>query len=132
MAPPKNLNQRIVIRLRPDQLDESRVLKDYEARSDLLGRGDHDYIRRLILIGHLFVSRMHPDISGNASGTIALSTNESNNTVKEQMVTSSNNESHVVSAVPAQNEEAKPEEVVGLAVRHMAGILGNVKGQPER
>lgn len=118
--------RKITFRLRPEQMDEANVLQDYDARSKLLGRADHDYIRRLLLVGHLFVSKL--EVSELQS--LALSTNESNNTEKEHL-TASNNESQQqegkgpVTAVAFG--EAEPGEVVGSAIRGMAGIFGPAK-----
>lgn len=119
-----NVNQRIVVRLRRDQLDESRVLADYDARSNLLGRADHDYIRHLILVGHLFVSTMGSVVPGGLGEHVALSTNESDNTGKERSSSSPSNESNDGSRAPDGAGESKPGEVVGSAIRHMAGIFG--------
>lgn len=122
----KQVNQRIVIRLRRNQLDESRVLDDYDERSKILGRADHDYIRQLILIGHLFVSKIGTDISGKTFEAVALSSNDSDNTGKERLPSSSPNESSAGTRAPEGAGAAKPEveEVVGSAIRNMAGIFG--------
>lgn len=114
--------QRVQIRLRRDQLDEARVLDDYDERSKMLGRPDHDYLRHLLLIGHLFVSKFSGDSIGKDVEAIALSTNESNNTGKELVKTSPSNESKTSSDV--QSQEAAPEIVVGSAIRQLAGIFG--------
>lgn len=117
--------QRIQIRLRRDQLDESRVLSDYEARSEILGKPDHDYLRHLILIGHLFVTQISSSNIGKACEGIALSTNESNNTGKELANDSNGNGSNASSEFPT--EVGSPEVVVGTAIRAMAGIFGGTK-----
>lgn len=124
MADGSYVNQRIVVRLRRDQLDESRVLADYEARSELLGRADHDYIRHLILIGHLFVSKIGSAVPGNSGEHVALSTNESDNTGKERAPSIPSNESKADSKAPETAGDPQPEEVVGSAIRQMAGIFG--------
>lgn len=109
---PKQIWRKIQFRLRPNQLDEANMLKDYDARSQLLGRPDHDYIRRLLLIGHLFVSKLEE--SGATS--LALSSNDVSRPA----------------AVPRQIEaeavlESSSSEVVGSAIRSMAGIFGDKK-----
>lgn len=123
------VNQRIVVRLRRNQLDESRVLADYDERSKILGRADHDYIRQLILVGHLFVSKFGADFSGVAAQTVALSTNESNNTGKELNPSSSHNESDTQTRAPEGAGSANQEVVVGTAIKRMAGIFGSGSGK---
>lgn len=118
------VNQRIVIRLRRNQLDESRVLADYDERSKILGRADHDYIRQLILIGHLFVSTIGTEISGKSVEAVALSSNDSDNTGKERAPSSSPNESSATTRAPEGAGSMNPEVAVGSAIRHMAGIFG--------
>ncbi len=118
---PKQNWRKIQFRLRPDQFDEANVLKDYDARSQLLGRADHDYIRRLLLIGHLFISKL----DGTNTINLVLSSNESNNTEKELLASSDN-----VSNVKIQTQEpnlSEPKKSVGLAIRGMAGIFSGGK-----
>lgn len=122
------VNQRIVIRLRRNQLDESRVLADYDERSKILGRADHDYLRQLILIGHLFVSTMGTEFSGKSVEAVALSSNDSDNTGKERASFSSANESRADTRAAEAAGSVKSEEVVGSAIRRMAGIFGGIGG----
>lgn len=126
---PKQGWRKIIFRFRPEQMDEANLLKDYDARSQLLGRPDHDYLRRLALIGHMFTTRLE----ASALSGLALSTNESNNTEK-QLVVASNNESQQAKAgedgeikVPVAPAQVEPEPgvVVGLAIRQMAGVFGS-------
>lgn len=119
--------QRVQIRLRRDQLDESRVLSDYNERSKLLGRADHDYLRYLLLVGHLFVSRISTDNIREGVEGVALSTNESNNTEKERVKPSLTNESKTGSEIPTQDARPKADEVVGSAIRQLAGVFGGNK-----
>lgn len=126
MAPKNRLTpdrQKLVLRLSASQPDEARLLADYEKRSDRLGRPDSEYLRRLALVGHALLSRIHPDLSGTAAEAVALSTNESNNTGKEPLEPSSPNESKADLVALGQVGEPKPEEVVGLAIRQLAGVL---------
>lgn len=113
--------RKITFRLRPEQMDEANVLQDYDARSKLLGRADHDYIRRLLLVGHLFVSKL--EVSELQS--LALSTNESNNTEKE-LLNSSDNISNTQVKCKDPNL-SDPVVVVGAGIRGMAGIFSGAK-----
>ena len=118
-----NPNQRVVIRLRRNQLDEARVLKEYEERSTFLGHADHDYIRHLILVGHLFVSMSSTEMNGKNAEAIALSTNESNNTGKERESSSSSNQSRSDSTSQKESEATDAGQVVGSAIRQMAAVF---------
>lgn len=115
--------QKLVLRLSASQPDEAQLLADYEKRSNRLGRPDSEYLRRLALIGHAFLSRIHPELSGDAVESVALSTNDSNNTVKEPLTPSSNNESKAILVASSHVGEQEPGEVVGLAIRQLAGVL---------
>lgn len=123
---PKQGWRKIIFRFRPEQLDEANLLKDYDARSQLLGRPDHDYLRRLALIGHLFTTRLE---ASGLSG-LALSTNESNNTGKEPASASTNESQQNGDGdtgqvrTPAPVAQVEPGEVVGTAIRQMAGVFG--------
>lgn len=129
MADDANVNQRIVVRLRRDQLDEARVLEDYDKRSEMRGSADHDYIRLLILLGHSLMTMMSSaGIASIGAQSVALSANESHNTGKEPKPDHSHNESHAVNGALAENGKAEPAKVVGAAIRHMAGVFsGAVK-----
>lgn len=121
--------QKLVLRLSASQPDEARLLADFEKRSGRLGRPDSEYLRRLALVGHALLSLVHPDLSDTALESVALSTNESNNTEKEPLASSSGNESKASLLAPGQVEAHEPGEVVGSAIRKLAGVL---KGNTER
>ncbi len=106
--------RKIQIRFRPEQFDEAAVLRDYELRSAHLGRKDHDYVRRLVLIGHKLDSIVVLENNDKTGRLFALSTNESNNTFKEQSDLSING-SH-----PSQSQEKD----VGAAIRNLSSVFG--------
>lgn len=111
---PKQAYRKIIIRLRPDRLDEANLLQDYDFRSQKLESADHDYIRRCLLIGHLFVT----NIEAFGGKALALSNNESNNTGKEHSDISTN-KSNVSDPAP----DAQVKEVVGSAIRNMSKLF---------
>lgn len=121
--PGKAAYQRVQIRLRADQLDESRVLNDYSRRSEILGRPDHDYLRFLLVLGHLFATKITSVEEGKTHEPIAISANESNNTDKERRDVSYYSESNATPNDSVRVEE--PEAVVGTAIRRLAGVFGS-------
>lgn len=121
--------QKLVLRLSANQPDEARILADYASRSERLGRPDSEYLRRLALVGHALLSQIVPNLSGIAVEEVALSANESNNTGKEPLPLSSDNESKSdLLGTPVLADEPAPKEVVGTAIRHLAGVF---KGNKE-
>ncbi len=117
--------RKIVLRLRPSRLDEARVLQAYDERSEYLGNADHDYIRRLILIGYMIESAFGTGMFGQSRENIAGSTNESNNTRTDDIVPSQANvSSYDVASLVRVNDQAPPKEVVGTAIRQLAGVFG--------
>lgn len=120
----KKDGQRIVIRLNPAQVDEAALLADYAGRSDKLGRQDHDYIRRLLLLGYLVERGLLAGNNENDRLGVALSTNESNNTGKEQQSVL-DNVSHGATTIPAA---VPPADVAGTAIKKMANVFKGASG----
>jgi len=123
--------RKILIRFRPKRLDEARLLKDYDERSEKLGQQDHEFLRTLMLIGHAFMQMANADFIGNIKENVALKTNESNNTKKEHIQDLSTNESNNKDRANYKEEVdsvlkvVEPLEIAGSAVRNMAALLGH-------
>ena len=74
--------RRFVVRLSLKRPEEKAILDEYDRRTELLGRKDMDYLKACLVVGHKILSN-----KGFDAQDIALSTNESNNTAAEQLIT---------------------------------------------
>ncbi len=81
--------RRFVLRLSFKRPEEVAVMDEYDRRSKLLGKDDKEFLKDCLVVGCRLL--LNKDISIN---TIALSTNESNNTQKEHYASVLPNESN--------------------------------------
>lgn len=129
----ERFGRRFILRLSLKKPEEVAVMNEYDRRSELLGKEDKEFLKACLIAGYKVLAN-----KGIAIDPIALSTNESNNTQKEQAASTSPNESHaekvtVVAAVtpvhsaamPATDEPpvASSNEGSGVAAKRILGGL---------
>ncbi|MDR8877562.1 hypothetical protein [Burkholderia multivorans] len=114
--------RRFHLRLSYKRPMEEAVMSEYDRRSHLLGKDDKEFLKMCLVVGYQVIAAQ-----GNGALQLALSTNESNNTRKEQPI-----ESVVPAKVIDQqsgSSQSSEESQVGSAhqgagVRMLAGLLG--------
>lgn len=104
----ERFGRRFILRLSLKKPEEVAVMNEYDRRSELLGKEDKEFLKACLIAGYKVLAN-----KGIAIDPIALSTNESNNTQKEQTASTSPNESHaekvtVVAAVTPVHSAAMP------------------------
>lgn len=129
----ERFGRRFILRLSLKKPEEVAVMKEYDRRSELLGKEDKEFLKACLIAGYKVLAN-----KGFVSDPIALSTNESNNTQKEHAAIVPPNESHAEKvtavaavqpaqsvAMPATDEPpiASSNEGSGVSAR---GILGGL------
>ena len=73
--------RRFNIRLSLKRADEKALMDEYDRRSELLGKDDKEFLKSCLVAGFRILSS-----EGVSNNHVALSSNESNNTVKQHLV----------------------------------------------
>jgi len=121
----ERFGRRFNLRLSLKRPEEKALMDEYDRRSELLGKDDKEFLKNCLVAG--FRILVNEGISNNH---IALSSNESNNTGKQQTVAASANVSSDAEPVrltapvsaPVQAEATAPavpaKSVLGGLMRH--------------
>lgn len=83
---------RVQLRLRKNCPDDMRFWDVYQSRSEMMGKPDHDFLRRCLLLGFLLSESKGAAIDLLSSKELVLSDNESNN---NQSKTAQNDEKKI-------------------------------------
>ncbi|MFM0265537.1 hypothetical protein [Paraburkholderia sediminicola] len=114
--------RRFHLRLSYKRPMEKAVMDEFDRRSTLLEKDDKEFLRMCLVVGYQVIAGQ-----ANRPLELALSTNESNNTPKEQSASPiesvrAADQSDFAAAETGQESEMKPAS--GSGVRALAGLLG--------
>lgn len=73
--------RRFNIRLSLKRTEEKALMDEYDRRSELLGKDDKEFLKSCLVAGFRLLAN-----EGVSNNHVALSSNESNNTVKQHLV----------------------------------------------
>ncbi|CAJ4321039.1 Uncharacterised protein [Burkholderia pseudomallei] len=114
--------RRFHLRLSYKRPMEEAVMSEYDRRSRLLGKDDKEFLKMCLVVGYQVIAAQ-----GNNALQLALSTNESNNTRKEQP-TASVAPPKVIDQQSGSSQSIEESQVgsahQGAGVRMLAGLLG--------